>query len=106
MNCMGSTFHGFSWEALDFLRQLRRNNRRLWFEKHKTIYEEKVRQPMVKLVQALNLDLRGFAPEMVTDPKRAIYRIYRDVRFSPDKSPYKTHIAALFTPHNIPKHAG
>src|SRR3990172_1732168 len=103
---MGSTFHGFSWEALDFLRQLRRNNRRLWFEKHKTIYEEKVRQPMVKLVQALNLDLRGFAPEMVTDPKRAIYRIYRDVRFSPDKSPYKTHIAALFTPHNVPKHAG
>lgn len=61
---------------------------------------------MVELVQALNRDLQRYAPEMVTDPKRAIYRIYRDIRFSPDKSPYKTHIAALFTPHNIPKHAG
>ena len=61
---------------------------------------------MVELVQALNQEVQRFAPEMVTEPRRAIYRIYRDLRFSPDKSPYKTHIAALFTPRNIPKHAG
>ena len=61
---------------------------------------------MVELVQALNHELINMAPEMVTEPRRAIYRIYRDVRFSPDKSPYKTHIAALFSPRNLPKHAG
>lgn len=93
-------------EALDFLRRLKRNNRRPWFQKNKTIYEETVRQPMVELVHALNHELMGIAPEMVTEPRRAIYRIYRDVRFSPDKSPYKTHIAALFTPRHIPKHSG
>ena len=61
---------------------------------------------MIELVQTLNHELMGIAPEMVTEPRRAIYRIYRDVRFSPDKSPYKTHVAALFTPRGIPKHAG
>jgi uncharacterized protein (TIGR02453 family) len=103
---MNTAFQGFSNETLHFLGQLKRNNRRPWFEKHKKIYEAKVKQPMVDLVQALNQDLKSYAPEMVTDPKRAVYRIYRDVRFSPDKSPYKTHIAALFTPQNITKHAG
>ena len=106
MNSAGKTFRGFSMEALDFLRRLKRNNRRPWFQKNKTIYDDKVRQPMVELVQALNHELMNIAPEMVTEPRRAIYRIYRDVRFSPDKSPYKTHIAALFTPRNLPKHAG
>jgi uncharacterized protein (TIGR02453 family) len=106
MNSAGKAFRGFSMEALDFLRRLKRNNRRPWFQKNKPIYDEKVRQPMVELVQALNLELMRIAPEMVTEPRRAIYRIYRDVRFSPDKSPYKTHIAALFTPRNLPKHAG
>lgn len=106
MNSAGKAFRGFSMEALDFLRRLKRNNRRPWFQKNKLIYDEKVRQPMVELVQALNHELMRIAPEMVTEPRRAIYRIYRDVRFSPDKSPYKTHIAALFTPRNLPKHAG
>ena len=106
MNSVERVFRGFSMEALDFLRRLKRNNRRPWFQKNKPIYDEKVRQPMVELVQALNHELLGIAPEMVTEPRRAIYRIYRDVRFSPDKSPYKTHIAALFTPRNLPKHAG
>src|SRR5262249_24811675 len=51
---------------------------------------------MRELVERLNADLRKFAPQYVTDPEKAIYRIYRDVRFSKDKKPYKEHIAASF----------
>ncbi len=103
---MQSPFEGFPHETVKFLRQLKRNNNRAWFQEHKAIYEEKVRQPMIELVTALGGAMQGFAPEMVTDPKRSIFRIYRDVRFSSDKSPYKTHIAAHFTPGGIGKDAG
>ena len=103
---MPLTFPGFSAEALRFFRQLKRNNNREWFLAHKEIYEKEVKAPMVELVLALGVELQRFAPEMVTDPKRAIYRIYRDIRFSHDKTPYKTHIAAVFAPRGIPKHAG
>ena len=51
---------------------------------------------MLELVAALNEDLAKFAPAYTADPKKAIYRIYRDTRFSADKTPYKTHIAAIF----------
>ncbi len=94
---MDSPFKGFPPETLKFLRQLKRNNNREWFQAHKGTFEEKVKQPMLDLVTALGGPMQGFAPEMVTDPKRAVFRIYRDTRFSPDKTPYKTHIAAHFT---------
>ena len=102
---MRSAFDGFSPEALRFLAQLKRNNRRPWFLKNKETYEQQIKAPMIQLVQALNTELQSFAPEMVTEPKRAIYRIYRDIRFSKDKSPYKTHISALFAPRGSGKHA-
>ena len=73
---------------------------------HKHVYEEKVRGPMLALVAALDDAIGEFAPEMVTEPKKAVYRIYRDVRFSTDKSPYKTHIAAVFSPRGLEKHSG
>ncbi len=103
---MAGGFPGFPHETLRFLSQLKRNNTREWFLAHKDVYEQKVKGPMVELVQALGGAIQAFAPEMVVDPKRVIYRIHRDTRFSPDKTPYKTHIAALFTPRGIPKHAG
>ncbi len=102
---MSPTFDGFSPETLKFLSQLKRNNRRPWFLRNKEAYEQQVKSPMIELVKAVNAELRAFAPEMVTDPKRAIYRIYRDIRFSADKSPYKTHVAALFAPQGLGKHA-
>jgi uncharacterized protein (TIGR02453 family) len=94
---MQSPFDGFPPETLRFLRLLKRNNNREWFNRNKATYEDKVKQPMIELVTALGSAVAGFAPEMVTDPKRAIFRIYRDTRFSPDKTPYKTHVAAHFT---------
>ncbi|MBZ5608674.1 MAG: DUF2461 domain-containing protein [Acidobacteriia bacterium] len=94
---MPSGFAGFPAEAAKFLRSLKRNNRREWFQPRKHLYEQHVKAPMLELVAALNAGLARFAPEYVTDPKKAIFRIYRDTRFSHDKTPYKTHIAASFS---------
>jgi uncharacterized protein (TIGR02453 family) len=89
-------FAGFPPEAMKFLRDLKRNNRREWFQPRKEAYEQQVKAPMIELVTALNRELARFAPEYLNDPKKAIFRIYRDTRFSADKTPYKTHIAAWF----------
>ena len=102
---MDTTFPGFPKETLRFLRALRRNNNRDWFLAHKDVYETSVRAPMVELVTALGGAILNFAPEMVVDPRRNIYRIHRDIRFSQDKSPYKTHVAALFWPRGLAKNA-
>jgi uncharacterized protein (TIGR02453 family) len=93
---MRTVFPGFPPEAPQFFRSLARNNRREWFQPRKEIFEEKVKAPMRAMVEALNAELRKFAPAFVTDPEKAIYRIYRDTRFSKDKTPYKDHIAASF----------
>ena len=89
-------FEGFRPDALGFLRRLKRNNRREWFERHRPIYEREVRDPMRALVEEMDVRLAHLAPELVGDPKRSIFRIHRDVRFSADKSPYKTNAACQF----------
>ena len=93
---MRTAFPGFPAEALQFFRGLARNNNRDWFQPRKPVYDEKVKEPMRALVEALNAELRRIAPAYITEPDKAIYRIYRDTRFSKDKTPYKTHIAASF----------
>ena len=89
-------FTSFPPEALKFLSGLARNNRREWFQPRKEIFETKVKAPMLELVEAINAELVKFAPGHINDPKKAVYRIYRDTRFSPDKTPYKTHVGAIF----------
>ena len=96
----------FPAETLRFLRALKRNNRREWFNAHRDDYEAYVRQPMTAIVERLAVDLRAFAPELVASPKVSIYRIYRDTRFSDNKTPYKTHIAAVFPTRGLAKHEG
>jgi uncharacterized protein (TIGR02453 family) len=96
----------FGPEALKFLRALKRNNKREWFQPRKEQYEEHVRQPMLTIVERLAADMRPIAPEVIVDPKSAIYRIYRDTRFSSDKTPYKTHIAASFPWRGLSRHEG
>ena len=103
---MSSPFPGFPPEALQFFRGLARNNNREWFLPRKPLFEEKVKEPMRQLVDALNMSLHDFAPEYETDPDRAIFRIYRDVRFSKDKKPYKEQIAATFRRRGAPHHQG
>ena len=96
----------FGPEALKFLRALKRNNRREWFQPRKDQYERDVRAPMQAIVEQLALDMRAFAPEVVVDPKKAVFRIYRDTRFSEDKTPYKTNIAASFGWRGLPRWEG
>ena len=99
-------FKAFPKEGLKFLRSLKRNNNREWFQEHKSIYEEHVKQPMEDLIHALAAEFQRFAPEMIATPRDSAYRIYRDTRFSKDKSPYKTHIAAVFPRSGLGKHDG
>jgi uncharacterized protein (TIGR02453 family) len=93
---VATSFPGFPPETLKFFRNLKRNNKREWFQPRKELFEQTVKQPMHELVMALNAQLVKFAPEHVADPKKAVFRIYRDTRFSADKTPYKTHLGAWF----------
>ena len=99
-------FPGFPPAALTFLADLRRHNNRRWFQARKDIYEQSVKAPMIELIHRIGEAFPRFAPEMVADPKVSLYRIYRDTRFSPDKSPYKTHAAAVFPVRGLPKNSG
>jgi uncharacterized protein (TIGR02453 family) len=103
---MNPGFAGFPPEGMTFLRSLKKHNTREWFQPRKEIYEEKVKGPMLELVTALMQRLADFAPDYVADPNKAIYRVYRDTRFSKDKTPYKTHIAAVFKHRDLEKHSG
>lgn len=96
----------FTSESLRFLRALKRNNRREWFNAHRDDYEAHVRQPMIDIITRLADDFREFGPELVANPKTSMYRIYRDIRFSENKAPYKTHVAANFPTRGLPKHEG
>jgi uncharacterized protein (TIGR02453 family) len=100
---MGSPFTA---KTLAFLRALTRNNDRDWFRARKADYERHVRQPMIELLGWLQRDLRAFAPELVSDPKICLYRIYRDTRFSDDKTPLKTHVAAHFPSRRFGRSGG
>ena len=96
----------FAKRALGFLRGLARHNEKPWFETHRAEYETEVRQPMRELIEDLDTRFAQFAPEIGGDPKRSMFRIYRDIRFSKDKSPYKTHAACWFHHLNAARNVG
>ena len=89
-------FPGFTPEALSFLRNLRRNNRKDWFQPRKAQYETLLRIPLLDLACCLSREFARFAPAYVTPPDRSVFRIYRDANFSHNRKPYKTHLAAGF----------
>ena len=89
-------FEGFPKAGIQFLKRLKRNNNRPWFAAHKEEYERLVRDPMLAFIASLQPQFAQFAPEFDLTPKRCIFRVYRDTRFSSDKTPYKTHVAAHF----------
>ena len=90
------TFAGFRPEAIQFLADLAENNDRAWFQPRKGEYERLLKEPLEALILALGdrFEVRGIP--LSADPARSPFRIYRDVRFSKDKSPYKTNVAASF----------
>ncbi|MGZ9276211.1 MAG: DUF2461 domain-containing protein, partial [Candidatus Limnocylindrales bacterium] len=91
-----SRFTGFRPEAIDFLAELAQNNERSWFQPRKAEYERLLKEPMEALVAALAERFVSRGIPLEADPKRSIFRIYRDTRFSKDKSPYKTNVGASF----------
>ena len=99
-------FAGFGRGAVSFLRSLARNNRREWFERHRAEYELEVLAPLRELVEEMDVRLATIAPELIGNPRRSIFRIHRDVRFSADKSPYKTNAACQFYHQDAGRGAG
>jgi len=85
----------FESHALAFFRGLKKHNAKPWFEAHREDYEQHVRGPLTGLVREMDSRFADFAPEFVGDPKRSMFRLNRDIRFSADKSPYKTHMGAF-----------
>ncbi len=98
-------FQGFPKEAVSFLKKLKKNNTKAWFQAHKADYDAWVKFPMQCLVATLGVMLKSDLPDYAFNPKKSIFRIHRDVRFSKDKLPYKTHIAASFNLANRTREA-
>jgi uncharacterized protein (TIGR02453 family) len=89
-----SGFTGFQPEAIQFLADLATHNDRAWFQPRKADYERLLKEPMEELVLALDDQFVARGIPLQANPKRSIFRIYRDTRFSKDKSPYKTNVGA------------
>ena len=85
----------FSKDLFKFLRELAKNNNKPWFEKNRARYEEHVKAAGLAFIADMQIPMEIMAPRIVVDPRPnggSMFRIYRDVRFSKDKSPYKTHV--------------
>ncbi|MDQ6831125.1 MAG: DUF2461 domain-containing protein [Gemmatimonadota bacterium] len=93
---LGSAPQPFGRGAFAFLRALERNNEKPWFVAHRDEFEREIKTPLVGLVEEMDARLATVAPELIGDPKRSLFRIHRDVRFSRDKSPYHTYGACWF----------
>jgi uncharacterized protein (TIGR02453 family) len=96
MTLATTSFTGFRTDAFQFLVDLAMNNDRSWFQPRKADYERLLKEPVEALCLALDAELAARGIPLAADPARSPFRIYRDVRFSKDKSPYKTHVSASF----------
>ncbi|MDR3725313.1 MAG: DUF2461 domain-containing protein [Terracidiphilus sp.] len=96
----------FRPEALKFLRALGRHNDRAWFQPRKPEFDAELKEPMLALVRKVTEAMLDFAPDYVRPAEKSLFRIYRDTRFSNDKTPYKTHIAAWWPRHGCEKTSG
>lgn len=95
---MSDRFPGFPDATLKFLRGIRRNNTKTWFDAHRSDYDEYFVAPAKQFVEAVGQKLSKLAPEIVAEPRinGSIFRINKDVRFSKDKRPYKDHLDFAF----------
>jgi uncharacterized protein (TIGR02453 family) len=92
--------------ALTFLRNLAKHNDREWFNPRKAIFEAELKEPMLAIVRKITDAMVDFAPNHVRPAEKSLFRIYRDTRFSSDKRPYKTHVAAWWTHMGLDKTSG
>lgn len=90
------TFTGFTPHALQFLQDLKLNNSKVWFEAHRSDYEQYLLTPLRALTAGLTPLMLSIDQDLVIEPRRVISRIYRDTRFARDKSPYKSTLWLTF----------
>ena len=89
----------FSNDTFEYLRLLKANNNREWFNEHKADYEAKVREPALQFITDMQPLLGDISSRIITSPKKvggSLMRVYRDTRFAKDKTPYKTHVGIQF----------
>ena len=96
----------FSPAALRFLKSLKTHNDRTWFADRKSVYENDVQAPWLAILEEVNAALADVAPDYVKPARKAALRIYRDIRFSSDKRPYKTHVAAWWSTTTMVRTSG
>ena len=96
----------FRPEALKFLRGLEKHNDRDWFNERKATYEAELKEPMLAVIRKVTDAMLDFAPNHVRPAEKSLFRIYRDTRFSNNKLPYKTHVAAWWTHTGMDKTSG
>jgi uncharacterized protein (TIGR02453 family) len=96
----------FSEESLKFLRGLKRKNRRDWFEPRKGEFERVLKAPMLRVIEGVTAAMAEFAPDHLRPAAKCMLRIYRDTRFSNDKTPYKRNVAAWWSRHGLEKTSG
>ena len=89
-------FRGFTPQTVTFFKELGENNYKEWFEDHRSVYENDVLKPLRALVTALAPTMHNIDPEFELRPTKVLSRIYRDIRFSKDKTPYKDHMWISF----------
>jgi uncharacterized protein (TIGR02453 family) len=93
-------------EGLAFLRNLARNNDREWFTPRKAVFESELKEPMLAIIRKVSEAMESFAPAYVRPAEKCLFRIYRDTRFSANKLPYKTHVAAWWSHQGLEKTSG
>jgi len=96
----------FRPEALTFLRNLEKHNDREWFAPRKAQFEAELKEPMLAVIRKITDAMTEFAPSFVRPAEKSLFRIYRDTRFSSDKKPYKTHVAAWWSHTGLAKTSG
>lgn len=92
--------------GIAFLRNLARHNDREWFQPRKAVFEAELKEPMLAIVRKVTDAMIDFAPNHMRPAEKSLFRIYRDTRFSNDKRPYKTHVAAWWSHQGFQKTSG
>jgi uncharacterized protein (TIGR02453 family) len=96
----------FRAAAMTFLRNLARHNDREWFTPRKAEFEAELKEPMLAIIRKITEAMVSFAPNHIRPAEKSLFRIYRDTRFSSDKRPYKTHVAAWWSHQGLDKTSG
>jgi len=91
-------FSGFPKKSITFLNSIRKNNNKEWFEAHRDEYEKLIKDPSIDFVIEMGEHLQALVPTITARPKvnGSLFRIYRDIRFSKDKTPIKSRIGVIF----------